>query len=56
MDRFTRSRKVDITGAGTHTLDYTIPDGKELVITELAVSGTQPIIVELLYSDDGGTT
>lgn len=56
--RFTRARNVTVNAnGGTYTLDYTIPDGKQLLIRELfASSNTSGVCIELLYSDDGGST
>ena len=58
ITRFTRARAIQVNAAGgTYTLDYTIPDGYEFEVRELfASSDTSAVVVELLYSSDGGST
>ena len=57
VERFTRARKATVTkNYGTHALEYTIPADKEFRVLELSASTTRNIIVELQYTDDGGTT
>jgi len=55
--RFTRARKASVTkNYGTHTLTYTIPSNKEFIVQELFASCTTNCIIEIQFSDDGGTT
>ena len=58
MNRFTRARLETVTkNGGTYTLDYIVPNNKDLDIVELlASSNTDAIQIDLLYSDDNKST
>lgn len=55
-ERFTRARLASVTYGTPYTLEYTIPSNKEFKVFELFASSTKNVIVELQFSDDGGTT